>query len=279
MNTYLLAKAEADGRVHVVPMDGVGFVEFHTTPAIGTRDLAGCFVWLAVSKYGAILIHASPRPSKNASDSAGDENILRLMSRADDIYNQHRELFTDTNTYIFCAVHAGSLALPDQKRLIEDKTHQMGLTPTNDILYLVPRDPINAAHGTVFVDSWYRPGMAPAVFCEDREVTHPPQQQQIAPQVVYAQQIAPQDVYGSTWLWSSEHNAHYRWNTISGKQVCEYRRPVTQQAAVTPQPPLAIVGTWVWDPVQKAYYRWNTTVSGQQVHEWAPDSSSSSSTM
>ncbi|KAF2793656.1 hypothetical protein K505DRAFT_189519, partial [Melanomma pulvis-pyrius CBS 109.77] len=136
--------------VLVVAMNEVEFVAFSQKSAIGTRDLAGCSVVVIASAYGAILAHIPPRPIPNTSDPyAGDQNVQRLMERVGSLYDQQRNYFPNTDTYAIFAIYNGGVALPDQKKIIEDKITQMGLQPFNSILYITPRDPTNQAHGTV----------------------------------------------------------------------------------------------------------------------------------
>ncbi|KAF1958346.1 hypothetical protein CC80DRAFT_490941 [Byssothecium circinans] len=137
-----LAQAEAVNRVLIVAMNEVKFIAFGEKSAIGTRDLAGCSVVIIASAYGAILAHIPPRPIPNTSEPyAGDQNVQRLMEEVGGLYNQRRNYFPDTDTYAVFAIYNGGVALPDQKRIIEEKITQIGLQPFNSIFMLLHEIP------------------------------------------------------------------------------------------------------------------------------------------
>lgn len=186
----LLVQAEASLRVLVVAMDDVQLAAFNQRlTAIGTRDLAGCSVVTITSPYGAILAHIPPLPSMTGDSNAGDQHVQRMMDRVRALYNQHRNYFPATNTFVVCAVYEGEVALPDQKRIIETNVQQMGLT-FRPVHYVTPRDPLNPGQGTVLVDAMNRSGEMPAVYVEDR--------------------LASDHEQGSGWVWDETYQRFRR---------------------------------------------------------------------
>lgn len=202
----LLAQAQAVGRVLVVPMGEVDFVSFTETSAIGTRDLAGCSVVIIASQHGAILAHIPPRPNTDVLDvHAGDRNVQRIMDNVDRRYSRWKNCFPSSDTYAVFAVYQGSVALPDQKKIIEENIERMGLRSFNSILYITPRDPLNLGHGTALVDSQGRVGKKPHVYVEDRLVSAEQPSQQLVPQ-----QEEPQSQQSNTgWIWDTTCMRYY----------------------------------------------------------------------
>lgn len=132
-STGLFARAQRENRLCAVAMNDVQFLAFHqsTQSAIGTEGLSGCSVVMVTSQHGAILAHIPPRPSMAdpQDQHAGDQNAQALMSRVASLYTQQQTYFPITDTFLVCAVYAGDVALPDQKRIIEDNIFQLGLSP------------------------------------------------------------------------------------------------------------------------------------------------------
>ena len=215
----LLAQAEAADRVLVVPMGGVEFIPFSLKSSGGTRDLAGCSVVIIASQYGAIIAHIVPRPptAHPMDTTAGDRNVKAVMNRVGELYEERRNYFPSAETYSIFAVFDGKIALNDQKRIIEEKIGTLGLAPFNTCLYITPRDPMNAGHGTAFVDSSGRGNRYPHVYVEDRLVStdrtiHSGSQQSAQPSSLQSvqpcgHQTAQQASNG--WIWCSQYLRYY----------------------------------------------------------------------
>ncbi len=173
--TGLFAQAQREGRLCAVAMNDVQFLTFNqsTISAIGTEGLSGCSVVMVTSQYGGILAHIPPRPSMTGSQDvhAGDQNVQALMNRVANLYTQWQNYFPGADTFVVCAVYAGDVALPDQKRIIEDNISRMGLSPSSPLFYDVPTNRANPGQGTALIDSYGRAGQKPAVYVEDRLVS------------------------------------------------------------------------------------------------------------
>jgi hypothetical protein len=226
-NVSLLAQAEAADRVLVVPMGGVEFIPFSLKSSGGTRDLAGCSVVIVASQYGTIIAHIVPRPptAHPLDTTAGDRNVQAVMNRVGEIYEERRNYFPSADTYSIFAVFDGKVALNDQKRIIEDKIESLGLAPFNTCLYITPRDPTNAGHGTAFVDSLGRGNRNPHVYVEDRLVStdrpaqhgsqqglqHSSQQSAQPSSQQSVQQSGHQTAQQTSngWIWCSQYLRYY----------------------------------------------------------------------
>jgi hypothetical protein len=147
---------------------------FHSGPykCIGTQHLNGCTAVTIVSPYAAILAHIAPRdPRADPRDfNAGDNNCRAKMNEVIALYRQNIRLFPpNVPTWIISAMYRGEPALPDQRRIIEERLQQEGLVYANT-MYLVldsthPRGP---EKGTVLVDA--RRGEQPIIYVEGKAV-------------------------------------------------------------------------------------------------------------
>ena len=87
-----LQQAILGGQATAVAMNSFRPVVFSQTPCIGTDGLGSCSVILIVSRYAALLGHASPRPGNSDPDdaNAGYEHVRSFMIRFTDYYKQLR---------------------------------------------------------------------------------------------------------------------------------------------------------------------------------------------
>jgi len=102
---------------------------------------------------------------------AGDQNAQALMSRVANLYTQQQTYFPITDTFLVCAVYAGDVALPDQKRIFEGNIFQLGLSPLSSLFYDVPTNRANPGQGTALIDTKEHTGQKPAVYVEDKLVS------------------------------------------------------------------------------------------------------------
>lgn len=103
---------------------------------------------------------------------AGDQNVQALMSRVASLYTQQQQIyFPEADTFIVCAIYAGDVALPDQKRIIEGNISQMGLSHLSSVFYDVPTNRANPGQGTTLIDAKEHVGRKPAVYVEDKLVS------------------------------------------------------------------------------------------------------------
>lgn len=174
-STGLFARAQREKRLCAVAMNDAQFLAFHqsTISAIGTEGLSGCSVVMVTSQHGAILAHIPPRPSMTDPQDihAGDQNVQALMNRVASLYTQWQNYFPVADTFVVCAVYAGDVALPDQKRIIEGNISQMGLSPLSSLFYDVPTNRANPGQGTALIDATDRAEQKPAVYVEDKLVS------------------------------------------------------------------------------------------------------------
>lgn len=194
-NLGRLARAEGKNRALVVAMNQVKFLPFGSVSAIGTRDLGGCSVVVIASKYGAILAHIPPMPDCNHLHDPyyGDRHVQEIMHQVNELYSRRRNYFPAAESYLICAMYNGEIALPYQKKIMEDNLSRMGLK-YRPINYVVPRNDANPGHGTVFVDSNGQAGMQmPLIYVEDR----------LESNVVQTPQESP-------WFWSAHYRRYYR---------------------------------------------------------------------
>lgn len=214
-STGLFDRAQRERRLCAVAMDDVQFLAFHqsTISAIGTEGLSGCSVVMITSQFGSILAHVPPRPSMaNPQDlHAGDRNVRALMNRVANLYAQHRNNFAEADTFVVCALYAGNVALPDQKRIIEGNIAQMGLLSSGHF-YDVPPDRSNPGQGTALIDSKDRVGRKPAVYLEDKLVSGAAQGRMQASTQQQTQPSTQQQTHipSSEWVWDSTHFRYRR---------------------------------------------------------------------
>jgi len=171
----LFAQAQREKRLCAVAMNDVQFLAFHqsTISAIGTEGLSGCSVVMVTSQHGAILAHIAPRPpmADPQDQHAGDQNVQALMSRVASLYTQQQTYFPVADTFVVCAVYAGDVALPDQKKIIEGNISQMGLSHLSSLFYDVPTNRANPGQGTTLIDAKEHVGQKPAVYVKDKLVS------------------------------------------------------------------------------------------------------------
>lgn len=164
----------ASGATLEVAMNEVRVVSFQTGPykCIGTRNLNGCTAVTIVSPYAAILAHIAPRALDADSNDidAGDNNCKAKMDQVVAFYNQYNQFFPPgRTTWVISALYRGQPALPDQRRIIEEKLQQAGLAYANAMyLVLEANEPRGPEKGTVLVDATN--GGQPIVYVEGEAV-------------------------------------------------------------------------------------------------------------
>ena len=149
----------ASGTTLEVAMNEVRVVSFQTGPfkCIGTRNLNGCTAVTIASPYAAVLAHIAPRAfDADPNDvDAGDNNCKAKMDQLVGFYNQYKQFFPPgRTTWVISALYRGQPALPDQRRIIEEKLQQADLTFV-DTMYLVleANEPRGPEKGTVLIDA------------------------------------------------------------------------------------------------------------------------------
>ncbi|KAI9036325.1 uncharacterized protein KD926_002089 [Aspergillus affinis] len=166
------ATAVSTGQALNVPMNKAGFVSFINDgkKAIGTGNLNGCTAIMIVSKRGAILAHISPLPYPTTDAQAAKNHTREQMGKLLDILRNEKDfrLAPDVKTSgIVCGVFEGTIALPDQKNLIEDiLLENLEDNPMPRVLKYNIQEPAarSPAAGTVFIDG---SGPEPKVYLED----------------------------------------------------------------------------------------------------------------
>lgn len=166
------ATAVSAGQAVNVPMNKAEFVSFINggIKAIGTGNLNGCTAVMIVSMRGAILAHISPLPYPTTDPHAAGNHTREQMGKLLDILRSQKDfrLAPDVKTSgIVCGVFEGTIALPDQKNLIEAiLLENLEDNPRPRIRKYNIQDPAvrSAAAGTVFIDGR---GPVPKVYLED----------------------------------------------------------------------------------------------------------------
>ncbi len=115
----------------VVQMNSFNILRLGHKRCIGTRDLNACTGVVIQSPIAIILAHIAPRPS-NATETdvtAGDQHVSTMMDRVMQLFETHKQYFpsatTGSGVYAFFLRRVG---LPDQKRVVEEKLSNAGLT-------------------------------------------------------------------------------------------------------------------------------------------------------
>lgn len=138
---------------------------------IYTEGLNACTVVTIVSPSAAILAHISPRPNLTQTGAhVGVDNCTSKMNQVIALYQQNVHLFPPgRTTWVISAMYEGQPALPEHRRIIEQKLQQAGLAYTNAMyLVLEAHEARGVEKGTVCVDA--SNAGEPYVFVEGRRV-------------------------------------------------------------------------------------------------------------
>ena len=121
----MFQKAMAANNLELVPMNRAKHIHFAAKKhGLGTEDLNACTAVIIASPTGAILGHFSPRPQGAPTNApVGDTHIQAKMDDIDALLKEHTQDSPKGGSagVIAYAVHRGTIALPSQKEIIEDR--------------------------------------------------------------------------------------------------------------------------------------------------------------
>lgn len=151
---------------------------------------------------------------------------------------------------VICAVFLGSVALPDQQKIIADKLCEKGFKVDTSKTYKVPYTAINPDRGSVFVDAR---GSKIQVYVEDKVVY---EVEKVTPQ---ASGSAPAESKWDGTYYVSTTNPAYVW--VNNGWV--------ERSSAAPAAPNQ-ASAWTWSQQYQRYYRTKT----DGTTEWAASASS-----
>ncbi|KAF1352623.1 hypothetical protein EJ07DRAFT_159076 [Lizonia empirigonia] len=214
-----ITRQEAKG----IRMNDFGIAFFsQTLSSIGTDGLGSCSVVLIVSQHAALLGHVSPLPDNaNLNDPlAGDNHVRSFMDRLTQYYLQHQQYFPQSpHSWVVCAVYRNSVALPDQRTIMETKLRNVGLNVDISKTYDVPTLTDHLDRGSVFVDAR---GSTVQVYVEGTVVQEVQKARTSTASQFYTatpstttglhsqQQSQQIQQTPSDWIWSTEYKRYFR---------------------------------------------------------------------
>lgn len=120
----MFQKGKAANKLEMVPMDRARHIHFAANKhGLDIEHLNSCTAFVIASPTGAILGHFSPRPQGAPADApAGDTYIKAKMDDIDALLREHKQDFPIGGSagVIAYAVYRGAIALPSQKKIIEN---------------------------------------------------------------------------------------------------------------------------------------------------------------
>lgn len=155
-------------RAKKVEMNECKILLYRKSHGIVTGDLGSCHVVVLQSPIAVLLTHISPRPGLGqASQATGDQHVARKMTEALELYMRWRSWFpSGSSAWGVYAWYNKSVALGDQKRIIEQKLAPTGL-PIHDRYYTVPMTNDRPGRGTV-VSGWMDGDATCRLYVEDK---------------------------------------------------------------------------------------------------------------
>jgi len=105
-------------------------------------------------QHKAILTHIAPQSPMTDSQNkhTNDKNVQALMSQVASLYTQWQTYFSVADTFVICAFYEEEVALPNQKRIIENNISQMSLLQLLFLLYNVFTNCANSGQESTLIN-------------------------------------------------------------------------------------------------------------------------------
>jgi hypothetical protein len=249
-------------------------IVFKHKPCIGTDNLKGCNTVIIISAEAAIMGHNAPLPESSTYEHAGDTHTELFMDRLLTYQWTYEHYFPpNPNALVICATFLGTVALPDQQKIMVKKMNEKNFQVETEYTYEVSPASTSPNRGSCFVDSR---GQKIVVYVEDKEVLKIDKatlevyiwsnndndwvkRPSGAPAALPAPIAAPPDTQWDGLYHVSIANPDYIWDNNAW-----VKRPSAAPASIQ-------ASEWTWSLEYKRYYR--TLPDGST--EWYQPSSSS----